>query len=70
MVFSGVVWTAVPAVPVRVTAWTRPSSVAMRRQVMPARRSADPDEEQGEPAEQHVGADAVFEPMKNGSEQQ
>ncbi|HET6954009.1 MAG TPA: hypothetical protein VFI47_26825, partial [Acidimicrobiales bacterium] len=37
---GGVVWTTVPAVPVRVTAWTRPNSVAMRRQVVPQRRSA------------------------------
>ena len=40
VVVSGVVWTAVPALPVRATAWTRPSSVAMRRQVDPVRRSA------------------------------
>jgi hypothetical protein len=40
VVLSGVVCTAVPALPVRVTAWMRPSSVAMRRQVMLVRRSA------------------------------
>ena len=40
VVVSGVVCTTLPALPTRVTAWTRFSSVAMRCQVMPVRRSA------------------------------
>jgi len=37
---SGVVWVTVPALPVRVMAWSRPSSRAIRRQLSPVRRSA------------------------------
>ncbi len=56
----------VPALPVRVTAWTRPSSVAMCRQGGVGAALGDADEEQGEPAQQHMGADATFEPVEHG----
>ena len=69
-VVSGVVWTTVPAGPVRVTAWSRPSSVAMRAPGLAGAAFGDPDEQQREPAEQDVGADAVFEPVEDRAQLQ
>ena len=65
-VVRGVTWTTLPADPVRVTAWTRPSSMAIRRQVSAGASFGDADEQQGEPAEQDVGADAWFEAVEDG----
>ena len=63
---GGVVWRNIPAGPVKVPTCRRCSS--SRARPGRARSGAgagldDPDQEQGEPAEQDVGADAVFEPV-------
>lgn len=51
-----VTWTTLPAVPVRVTAWTRPSSIANRIS------------NRGEPAQQGVGADPEFQEVVHGAQ--
>ena len=64
---SGVVCTTVPAELVRVTAWTRPSSMAIAPPGQAGASFGDADQQQGEPAEQDVGADAWFDAVVDGA---
>jgi len=65
VVFSGVAWTTPPADPVRVTAWTRPSSMAILRQVSPVRVFGDADRERRQPVQQHMRAGPWFETVEH-----
>ena len=58
-----VVWRKVPAGPVQVTACWRWSSARIAFQVWPVVFSVDADQQEGEPAEDDVGADAVLAPV-------
>ena len=61
---SSVVWRKVPAGPVKVTACRRWSSARIRFQVRSAGGGLDDaDEQQREPAQHDVGADAVLAPV-------
>jgi hypothetical protein len=64
---GSVVWRKVPAGPVQVTACWRWNSARILFQVWPA-VLGDADEEQGEPAEDDVGADAVLAPVVDGAQ--
>ena len=67
VVVSGVVWTAVPALPVRATAWTRAEFGGDAPPGRPGAAFGDADEQQRQPADQDVGADAVLEPVEDGA---
>jgi hypothetical protein len=63
---SGVVWVTVPAGPTRVTWVIRPSC---RFDVSPSLAAAafgDSGQQKGQPADQDVGADAMFEAVETG----
>ena len=63
-----VAWRKVPAGPVQVTACWRWSSAADPVPGLAGRVLGDADEQEGEPAEDDVGADAVLAPVVDGAQ--
>ena len=67
---SGVVWTIVPASPARVT-WLQTAGFAADLSPgLLAGAFGDAGQQQRQPAQQGVGADAVLQPVEHGPEQQ